>query len=83
MTIDERIQALTMHLELESQMREDLRREHEAQLEELRKNHADFVSRMTAYAADVRDVIRRLGVIAEAHSIQLDDHERRIDDLEN
>jgi hypothetical protein len=41
---------------------------------------------MTAYAADVRDVIRRLGIIAEAHGIQLDDRGtlrvRRIDNLE-
>ena len=71
LTIDERIQALTTNLELESHMREDLR-----------KNHEEFISRMTAYAADVRDAITRLTNIAEAHSIQLDDHKRRIDDLE-
>jgi hypothetical protein len=71
LTVDERIQAIATHLELLSHMDEDLK-----------KNHEDFVRRMTAYAADVKDVIRRLGVIAEAHSIQLDDHERRIDDLE-
>ena len=60
-----------MHLELLSHMHEDLRKEHQ-----------EFVRRMTAYSASVEEVIRRLGVIAEAHSIQLDDHERRIRDLE-
>jgi len=85
LTIDERLQAITMHLELLSQMHEDERKHNE----ELRKNHADFVSRMedfvsrmeaftnqvTTFAADVRDAVVRLTNIAEAH-------ERRLDDLE-
>ena len=78
MSIDERLQAIAMHLELLSHMHEDLERKHE----ELRKNHDDFIRQMTAYAADVRDAVMRLTNIAEAHSIRLDDHERRIDDLE-
>jgi len=43
LTLDERIQALTTNLELESHMREDLR-----------KHHEEFMRQMTAYAADVR-----------------------------
>jgi hypothetical protein len=71
MTIDERLEAIAMHLEVLSGMHADLE-----------KRHDEFVKQMTAYAADVKDVVRRLGVIAEAHSIQLDDHERRLDDLD-
>jgi vacuolar-type H+-ATPase subunit D/Vma8 len=75
MTIDERLQALAMHLEVLSGMHEDLNKKHE----QLAQEHRDFVKQMTTYAADVRDVIRR--VIAEARSIQLDDHDRRLDGL--
>ena len=71
MSIDERLQAIAMHLELLSHMHQDLE-----------KRHDDFIRQMTAYAADVRDAVTRLSNIAEAHSIRLDDHERRIDDLE-
>jgi len=52
--------------------------EHEKQLAELRS----FARQMTAYAADVKDSIKRLTNIAEAHSILLDDHDKRLEDLE-
>ena len=71
MTIDERIEAIAMHLEVLNHMHE-----------ELEKKHEDFAAKMTSYAADVKDVIKRLGVIAEAHSIELDDHDERIKKLE-
>lgn len=38
---------------------------------------------MTGYAADVKDAIKRLANIAEAHDGTLDDHETRIKDLES
>jgi hypothetical protein len=38
---------------------------------------------MTGYAADVKDAIKRLANIAEAHDSTLDDHESRIKDLES
>jgi hypothetical protein len=66
-------------------MHEDLNKKHEQLAQEHREfvqEQRTFVKEMKAYAADVRDVIRRLGVIAEARSIQLADHERRLDDLE-
>ncbi|MBV8733097.1 MAG: hypothetical protein JO336_25085 [Acidobacteriia bacterium] len=64
MTIDERIQALTMNLELLTQM------------------HADFEKKWTAIASDMSDAIKRLTNIAESHNTTLEDHESRIEDLE-
>jgi hypothetical protein len=64
-TIDERLEALTMHLEVVTHM------------------HEDFEKQMTGYAADVKDAIQRLTDIAEAHGDMLDDHEKRIEHLEN
>jgi hypothetical protein len=61
MTIDERLEAIAMHLEV------------------LTRVHEDFEKKMTSYAADVKDVIKRLANIAEAH----DGHETRIKDLES
>ena len=49
MTIDERLEALAMHLEV------------------LTRVHEDFEKKMTGYAADVKDAIRRLANIAQAH----------------
>ena len=45
--------------------------------------HEDFEKRMTGYAADVKDAIKRLANIAAAHDDTLDDHETRIKDLES
>ena len=64
MTTDERIQALSMHLEV------------------LTGLHQDFEKRMTDYAADVKDAIKRLTNIAAVHDSTLDDHEHPIENLE-
>jgi hypothetical protein len=64
MTIDERIEALTM------------------QLEALTRVHEDFEKTVKSAIAEIRDVSRRLGNIAAADSIMLDDHEQRIQKLE-
>jgi len=101
MTIDERLEALAMHLELLSRVHQDfekrtderfeaLLRVHEefekktaGRLEALLRVHEDFAKKMTSYAADVKDAIKRLANIAEAHDGTLDDHETRIKDLES
>ena len=49
MTIDERLEAIAMRLEVLTHM------------------HEDFEKKMTSYAADVKDAIKRLATIAEAH----------------
>jgi vacuolar-type H+-ATPase subunit D/Vma8 len=79
MTIDERLEALAMHLEVLTGMHEDLKKRRD----ELAEEHRELIKQMKSFGMDVKDVIRRLGVIAEAHSIQLDDHDRRLDDLES
>jgi hypothetical protein len=53
------------------------------QLKTLLRVHEDFEKKMTSYAADVKDAIRRLANIAAAHDSTLDDHENRIKDLES
>jgi len=45
--------------------------------------HEDFEKKMTSYAADVKDAIKRLANIAEAHDGTLDHRETRIKDLES
>lgn len=76
MTIDERLEALAMHLELVTHMHEDYEKKAD-------KRHEEFVRQMTAYSADVKDAIGRLANIAAAHDDQLEDHEHRIGDLED
>ena len=71
MMIDERIEALTMHLEALTRVHEDFE-----------KAVAVNTTEVRAAITDIRDVIRRLGNIATAHSIMLDDHEQRIEKLE-
>lgn len=78
MTIDEPIQAIGTHLELVSHMHQDLESKHES----LAKTHEDFERKMTGYSADVKDAIARLANIAAARDETLDNHERRIEDLE-
>lgn len=79
MTIDERLEALAMHLELVTRMHEDFEKKADKRHEEF----VGFVRQMTAYAADVKDSIRRLANIAGAHDERLDEHEHRIGDLED
>jgi len=66
MSIDERLEALTMHLEVVTHLHEALEKRHEA-----------FEQRMTEYAADVKDAINRLTNIAEAHEERIDNLEDR------
>jgi hypothetical protein len=97
MNIDERLEALAMHLEVLTHMHEDFEKRTDGRIETLLRLHEnsdkkfagllrvheDFEKKMTSYAADVKDAIRRLANIAEAHDGTLDDHEARSKDLEN
>jgi hypothetical protein len=83
MTIDERLEALAMHLGVLSRVHEDFETRTNGQLKTLLRVHEDFEKKMTSYAADVKDAIRRLANIAAAHDSTLDDHENRIKDLES
>ena len=75
MTIDERLEALAMHLELVTRMHEDLEKGAD-------KRHKEFVRQMTSYSADVKDAIARLANIAGAQDDStISDH--RISDLED
>ena len=76
MTIDERLEAIAMHLEVLTRMHEDYEKKAD-------KRHEEFVRQMTSYSADVKDAIARLANIAGAHDERLDDHERRIGGLED
>jgi hypothetical protein len=76
LTIDERLEALAMHLEVLTRVHEDFEKKSD-------QRHEEFVRQMTAYAADVKDAIARLANIAAAHNEQLDDHEHRISGLED
>jgi hypothetical protein len=83
MTIDERLEALAMHLEVLTRVHEDFEKKTDGRFETLTRVHEDFEKKMTGYAADVKDAIQRLANIAEAHDGTLDDHETRIKDLES
>ena len=83
MTIDERLEALAMDLEAMTRMHEDFEKKTDKRLETLLRVHEDFEKKMTTYAADVKDAIKRLASIAEAHDGTLDDHETRIKDFES
>jgi hypothetical protein len=52
-------------------------------LEVVTHMHEDSEKRMTQYSADVKDAIKRLANIAAAHDEALEDHEKRIERLEN
>ena len=85
LTIDERIQAIAMHLEILSHMHQASEKNHEdlaKKHEDLANVHADFVKKMTQYSADVKDAIARLANIAAVHDETLDNHDKRIEDLE-
>ena len=67
-----------MHLEVLTGMHQDF----EKRTDERAAEHQEFQRQMTQYAADVKDAIRRLADIAEAHDTRLDDHQDRIEKLE-
>ena len=77
MTLDERLEALTTHLEILSGMHQDLEKKHES----LAGTHEDFEKKMTQYSANVKDAIARLANVAGAHDETLEDHEIRLKDL--
>ena len=83
MTIDERLEALATHLEVLTHIHEELEKKTGGRLEMLLHVHEGFQKKMTSYAADVKDAIKRLANIAAVHDGTLDDHETRIKDLES
>jgi len=97
MTIDERLEALAMHLEVLSRVHQNFEKRTDERFETLIRVHQDFErrfetltyvredfkSKLTSYAADVKDAIKRLANIAAAQDGTLDDHETRIKDLES
>jgi hypothetical protein len=78
MTINERIEALAMHLEVLTGVHEDSENTVAANRAEVR----GAVTDIRGAVPDIRDVTRRMGNIAAAHGIMLDDPERRIQKLE-
>lgn len=86
MTIDERIEALALHLEVLTRVHEDFEKSMTAFTVEVRGAITEIrgaVTDLKGAVTDIRDVMRRLGNIAAAHSIILDDHEQRIEKLED
>jgi hypothetical protein len=57
LTIDERLEAIAMHLEVLTRVHEDFEKKSD-------KRHEEFVRQMTSYSADVKDAIARLANIA-------------------
>lgn len=83
--INERFERIERNLDILTKLHLDRDREHEERAAEHEKNIAElreFNRKMTAFAEDVRDTMRRLANIAGAHEDRLDDHDRRLDDLE-
>jgi hypothetical protein len=79
MTTDERIEAITSNLDTLTKLHLDNDREYREILGSLAATVGRLdiaVEKLTAFAADVKDALRRLTNIAGAH-------ERRLDDLES
>ncbi len=86
MTIDERIEAIASNLDTLTKLHLDNDREYRGMLGSLAATVGRLdtaVEKLTDFAADVKDALRRLTNIAGAHQERLDDHERRLDDLES
>jgi hypothetical protein len=91
--IERNLQSASERVDMLNQLHRDADREHSERAAEQEKRTAEhekniaelrgFTRQMTVYAADVKDSIRRLTNIAEAHGIQLDEHDKRLDDLED
>ena len=92
MTIDERLEALTHTVELLAQMHMDASKEYEerfrANEERFRANEERFRANEERFRANevrlaqLMDTMNRLGRILEIHDRQTDDHEQRLDHLE-
>ena len=76
MTIDKRLEAFAIHLEVLTRVHDDFEKRSD-------KRHEEFVRQMTSFSAGVKDAIARLASIAAAHDERHDDHEHRICDLED
>ena len=72
MTIDERIEALTQSVEQLAGMRQDLEKKWDGRM-----------LKMAEILESLNDTTKRMGRLIEIHEGRLDDHERRIDDLED
>jgi hypothetical protein len=72
MSIEERLEAITQTLELWSHMHMDASKEYD---ERFRANEKRL--------AQLMDTMNRLGRILEIHDQQIDDHSRRLDNLEH
>jgi len=93
MTIDERIEAIATNLDTLTKLHLDNDREYREMIGSLATTVGSLaaavvrldtaVEKLTAFSADVKDSLRRLANIAGAHEDRLDDHERRLDDLES
>jgi len=76
--IDERIQTIAESLELVASLQHDHEKRHAQDFEEVMSLHRDNEKRL----AQVMDTMNRLGRIIEIHDQRLDEHEGRIEDLE-
>lgn len=86
MTVEERFEAIESHLQSASERIDVLTKlhlEYAERQEETERRHSQQIERLTRIAADMKDITQRLANIAVAHEDRLDDHEKRIDDLEN
>ena len=86
MTIDERIEAIASNLDTLTKLHHDNDRKYREMLGSLAAAVGRLdtaVEKLTDFAADVKDALRRLANITGAHQDRLDDHERRLDDLES
>jgi len=72
MTIDERIEALTQSVELLASMHQDLEKKWDGRM-----------LKMIEILESLNDTTKRMSRLIEIHEERLDDHERRIDGLEN
>jgi hypothetical protein len=86
MTIDERLEALTQSLELLASLHKDNEQRNEEMRQALRHDLGELAQSMRVMMQSMgamADAIGRLGDIAHSHNGQLENHETRIDRLEN
>ncbi len=92
MTIDERLEALTQSVELLAAMHRDSERsaaerersaaERERAAAARERTAAERETRLDRRLAEIMEAINTLGRIAGLHQDRLDDHERRLENLE-
>lgn len=79
MTIDERLEALAQSLELWQHMQMDASKEYNERFGSLEKLFRANEVRV----AQLMDTMNRLGRILEIHDQEIEDHGRRLDNLES